>query len=118
MSSPSDAYDRRLTELIDETASHAVDSKEFLEASKNLDAFSKIRPHLPVPEAEPILVVPQTKWGKLKAGLGAALDNETTRTFVKAGGAFAGVALVVWSTVHRDHVMEKQAMQQANQRPI
>ena len=119
MSSPSDAYDRRLTELIDETASHDVQSKEFLDAAKNLEAFSKIHAHLPkpepVPEPDP---VPATRWGKIRAGLAAALDNETTRTFIKAGGAFAGVALVVATTVRRDHVMEKQAMQQANQRPI
>jgi hypothetical protein len=117
MSSP-EIYERRLGELIDETASHPVESKEFLEAAKNVEAFSKIRAHLPEPEADLIPVTPLTRWGKLKAGMGAALDNETARTFIKAGGAFAGVALVVWSTVHRDHVMDKQAMQQANQRPI
>lgn len=116
MSSPSDAYDRRHTELIDETASFDVQSEEFLQAAKNLEVFSKIRTLLPEPEPAP--PVPCTRWEKVRAGAAAALDNETTRAIIKAGGAFAGVGLVVWATVRRDHVMEKQAMQQANQRPI
>lgn len=116
MSSPSDAYDRRHTELIDETATFPVQSEEFLQATKGLEAFSKIRAHLP--ELDPIPAVPVTRWEKVRAGAAAALDNETTRALIKAGGAFAGVGLVVWATVRRDHVMEKQAMQQANQRPI
>lgn len=117
MSSPREAYDRRQTELIDESASFDVQSEEFREAAKNLRLFSESGPLIAHPESEPTLV-PTTRWGKIKAGMSAVWDNETTRVFLKAGGAFAGVGLVVWSTVHRDHVMEKQAMQQANQRPV
>lgn len=119
MSSPSDIYDARLHELIDETASIDITSKEFLDAAKNLQVFSQVRAMIPQPEPEPAPVPkPSTKWEKVKAGASSVWDNETTRVFIKAGGAFAGVALVVWSTVHRDHVLEKQAVQQANQRPI
>lgn len=112
---PSEAYDNRLVQLIEEASSHDLTSDESTKAMSNLAVFSKCRPAPPEPKPDPIHV-PTTRWEKAKAGLAAALDNETARTVIKAGGAFAGVALVVWSTVHRDHVVERQALQQANQR--
>ena len=75
---------------------------------KNLRILSECRPPVtPEPEAAPDST---TVMGKLKAGVAGVWDNETTRVFIKAGGAFAGVALVVWSTVHRDHVIQREAM--------
>lgn len=59
---------------------------------------------------------PNTVMGKLKANLNGVWDNETTRVLIKAGGAFAGVALVAWTTIHRDHVITRDALSQANQR--
>jgi len=84
---------------------------------KNLKLYSECRPPKPEPEPEPA-VVPTTRWGKIKAGASCVWDNETTRTLIKAGGAFAGVAVVAYSTIHKDHVMERQALAQANQRPV
>ena len=107
--------DERLRELIDEASGLDIESNDFALAAKNLRLFSEVRPLLP--EAEPTsTTVPATKWGRFKAGTAAVWDNETTRVFIKAGGAFAGVGLVVWSTIHKDHVMERQALAQANQR--
>jgi hypothetical protein len=83
---------------------------------QNLSTFSQSRPPKPEPEPTPE-PVPTTVWGKTKAGLSKVWDNETTRVLIKAGGTFAGVAVVVYSTVHRDHVLDKQAIMQANQRP-
>lgn len=116
MSKPHEVYDTRLAQLIEEATSFDIQSEESTKAMKNLEVFSKCRPPQPEPETEPT-VVPTTKWGKFKAEAGSVLDNETTRALIKAGGAFAGVGLVVWSTIKRDHVMERTALQQANQRP-
>lgn len=107
--------DSRLHELIDEASSHDIDSKEFADAAKNIRLFSEIRPLLPDPEPDPA-PVPVTRWEKVKASAAMVWDNETTRVLIKAGGAFAGVGLVVWSTIHKDHVMERTALAQANQR--
>lgn len=116
---PGEIYDQVLSELIKETVTHDVHSEEFREASKNLRLFSESRQLMPQPDAEPI-VEPEkelTRWGRVRAEVAAALDNETTRTLIKAGGAFAGIVVVVYSTVHKDHVLDKQAIMQANQRP-
>lgn len=104
----------RLHELIDEASSHDIHSDEFAAAAKNLAEFSKLHSLLPEPEPAPA-PVPVTRWERVKAGASAVWDNETTRVFIKAGGAFAGVGLVVWSTIHKDHIMERQALAQANQ---
>lgn len=107
-------YDRRQRDLIDEIAQMPLEGDEFAAAAKNLNEFSKVRTLLPEPEILP--PVPTTRWGRFKAGASAVWDNETTRVFIKAGGAFAGVGLVVWSTIHKDHAMERTALAQANQR--
>lgn len=93
-------------DLADEDATAAV---------KNLEVFSKCRPPAPEPEPTPD-PVPTTWQGKLAARTAAVWDNETTRVLIKAGGAFAGIALVAYSTIHKDHVIERQAMAQANQK--
>jgi hypothetical protein len=84
-------------------------------AMKNLRVLSECRPPV-VPEPEATPEPPTTVRGKLMAGTARVWDNETTRVFIKAGGAFAGVALVVWSTIHRDQVIQREALSQANQR--
>lgn len=110
-----ESYDQRLRLLLDETASIDITDDNFPVAAKNLSAFAAVRAVLPEPEPVPD-PVPATRWGRFKAGAATVWDNETTRVFIKAGGAFAGVGLVVWSTVRRDHVLDKTAMNQANQR--
>jgi hypothetical protein len=117
MSSPRETFDVKLNDLIEEAASFDIQSDEATKAIRNLETFSHCRP--PEPEPEPVIpevVIPTTTWGRVKAEVSSAMDNETTRVLIKAGGTFAGVALVVWSTIHRDHVVERQALAQANQR--
>lgn len=109
-------FDDQFKELIDKATDNIdLATKEAETTMKNLKTFSECRP--PKPEPEPIPdPVPTTVWGKVKAGASSVWDNETTRVFIKAGGAFAGVAVVVYSTVKRDHVIDRQAIAQANQR--
>lgn len=112
-----DTYEARFEELIEATANYDLHSDDATKAFKNLETYSKSAPK-PPPEPEPIPdPVPTTRWEKFKHGSAKVWDNETTRVFIKAGGAFAGVAIVAYSTIHRDHNLERQAMNQANQRP-
>jgi hypothetical protein len=108
-------YDASFRKLVDDATNHPIESKEATDALKNLKIFSECRPPTPEPQPEST-PEPTTFWGKTRLGLARALDNETTRVFIKAGGAFAGVALIAYSTIHRDHVIERQALSQANQR--
>ncbi len=112
MSSPRQTYDEHLTELIHQAARFDLASEGATTAMQNLEKFSKCAP-APDPEPEPT-PEPLTRWGRVRASVACALDNETTRTFIKAGGAFAGVGLVVWSTIHRDGVLDRQSLDQAN----
>lgn len=113
MPKPDDVYGQTFEDLVVKAAQHPLESQEATTAFKNLKTFSESRPPVtePLPAPEPTTV-----WGKVKAGTVRALDNETTRTLIKAGGAFAGVALVAYATVYKDHVVERQALAQANQR--
>ncbi len=115
MTSPRELYDKKLVELIENVPTD-LETDESTTAMRNLRTFSECRPPQVEPEPEPP-AVPTTAWEKMKAGIAAVWDNETTRTLIKTGGTFAGVALVAWSTIHRDHVIERQALAQANQRP-
>ena len=109
-------FDDHLREMIDKaTEDIDLSSEEATTAMKNLKTFSECRPAAPEPEPTPD-PVPTTAWEKFKLGSSRVWDNETTRVFIKAGGAFAGVALVAYSTIHKDHVIERQALAQANQR--
>lgn len=108
-----DLYRKKLTEAKD------VDlcTDDGTAAMKNLKTLSEALPPAPTPiEVDP--EPPTTVMGKLKYGVGKVWDNETTRVFIKAGGAFAGVALVAWTTIHRDHVMLREPLAQANQRTV
>lgn len=118
MSQPLEVYDARLMQLIDEVASHDIHTKEFEQASKNLETYLRSRQLLPKPPPEPEPICePQTRWERWGTRLAAFWDNETTRVLIKSGGALGGVILVVASTVKRDHVVQREALQQANQRP-
>lgn len=116
MSSASESHDKVMSDFIHEVANFDLADDATEVAMRNLEIFSKSRPPAPEPEPEPT-PVPTTRWGKVKAGMSVVWDNETTRVLIKAGGAFAGVAVVAYSTIRRDHIIEKTALQQANQRP-
>lgn len=115
MDTTRDLYDQHQRRLIDEFDKIDIASDDFASATKNLSAFSQVRALMPEPEPAPA-PVPVTKWERLKCGVSAVWDNETTRVLIKAGGAFAGVGLVVWSTIHKETVVERTALAQANQR--
>lgn len=106
-------YDDVLCNALSEVKTHDLATDSATTAMQNLKTLSECRPPTPEPEVTP---EPTTVLGKLKAEMGRWWDNETTRVLIKAGGAFAGVALVTWTTVHRDHVLTRDAMSQANQR--
>lgn len=109
-------FDENLRELIDKATDNIdLASDEASKAMKNLKIFSECRPPKPEPEPTPA-PVPVTRWEKVKAAASCVWDNETTRVAIKAGGALTGVVVVAWSTVHKDHVLERQALAQANQR--
>lgn len=115
MDNTHEAFNTKFLVLIDNVPTD-LESQETTVAMKNLEIFSKCRPPEPSPEPviEPEPVVPTTRRGKTLAWMARALDNETTRIIIKSGGAFAGVAVVAYSTIHRDHVLERQALDQAN----
>lgn len=108
-------YDEVLRGALEKAKKLDIESDEATAAIKNLKVLSDCRP----PEPEPVLTPvpePTTVLEKVRVGLAGVWDNETTRVLIKAGGAFAGVALVAWTTIHRDHVMTREALSQANQR--
>ncbi len=116
MSSAYEAHDAQLASFIEEAASYTLGTDEATTAMKNLKLFSEV--HVVAPEPEPTPdPVPETRFGKVMARVAAVWDNETTRVLIKSSGAFAGVALVAYSTIKRDHVLERTALAQANQRP-
>lgn len=100
-------FDKVYSEALAQIQPEALYDEEAADFLRNLRLLSECRP--PV-TAEPEAPTPTTGAGKLRAAVAGVWDNETTRVFIKAGGAFAGIALVVWSTVHRDHVIQREAM--------
>jgi hypothetical protein len=112
---PNDLYNKVFVEFLENVKDHDLATDAASAAMKNLKTFSECRPPDPEPQPEPT-PEPTTFWERTKAGTARVWDNETTRVLIKAGGAFAGVALVAYSTIHKDHVMERQALAQANQR--
>lgn len=112
--SDAESYDKLFMHVADKASQYELSSDEATIAMKNLKIFSEARP--PESEPKPEIAQPTTVGGKILAGLKGAWNNETTQVFIKAGGAFAGVALVAWTTVHRDHVITRDALSQANQR--
>lgn len=114
MSELNDEYDKVFMNALNEVYQFDINSDEATAGIKNLKVLSECRP----PEQEELKTKPEpvTVLEKVKANLPGVWDNETTRALIKAGGAFAGVALVTWATVRRDHVMTRDALSQANQR--
>lgn len=116
MDTPQERFDETLMDFVDRIAKLDLADDDATTAVKNLETFSKCRPPTPELEPDPTPVY-TTKWEKVRASAAGVWDNETTRVLIKAGGAFAGVALVAYSTIHKDHTFERQALAQANQRP-
>lgn len=108
-------YDELYCNALTDVKSIDFSTDDATTAMKNLKTLSECRPPTQTSEPE-ALPEPTTVLGKLKVNLRGVWDNETTRVFIKAGGAFAGVALVTWTTIHRDHVLTRDALSQANQR--
>lgn len=106
---PQDYFDEAYKELVEKIVEMPLEDEATTTRIRNLRTFSECRIEVAPDEEEPT-----TKWGKFKCGVSKIWDNETTRTAIKAGGAFAGVIAVVWTTVHRDHVIEREALNQAN----
>lgn len=115
MSLPNEIFDEKFVDLLREVSNFDFESKEATAAVQNLETFSRCRPPAQDPEPEP-QSVPTTIWEKVKANAMVVWDNETTRVLIKTGGTFTGVALVAYSTIRRDHILERQALAQANQR--
>lgn len=116
MDTPLSLYDETYMEAVRDVRDRELDLESTTTAIKNLETLSKCRPPEP-PETSTETPEPTTFWGKVAVQVACVWDNETTRTLIKAGGAFAGVALVAHQTVRKDHVLERQALAQANQRP-
>jgi len=108
-------FDAAYRDVLDKATKLDPDTDEATIALKNLKTLTECRPPTPDPEPESV-PEPTTVLGKLKYNLAGVWDSETTRVLIKAGGAFAGVVLVTWTTVHRDHVLTRDALSQANQR--
>lgn len=106
-------YDEHLKELMDKVTELDINDPATLTAMKSVQIFSNSRPSLPEVPPTP---EPTTLRGRAGRRIAAIWDNETTRVFIKAAGAFAGVGAITYATIHKDHVIERQALAQANQR--
>ena len=115
MSDAVNLFDEVYCDALTEVKTHDLSTDDATTAMKNLKTLSECRPPTPDPEPEPT-PEPTTILEKLKQGMGGVWDNETTRVLITSSGAFAGVALVTWATVRRDHVLTREALSQANQR--
>ena len=110
---PQALYDERLAEMFEAIPNYDLSSDEATTAMKNIKIFSECRPPAPDPEPTP---EPNTFRGKLAVRTARIWDNETTRVAIKAGGALAGTVAVIYATIHKDHVLERQAMGHATQK--
>ena len=119
MSTQNDKFDETFVKFVDQIGSLPdLESDEASKAMRNLHTFSQCRPPKPDPEPEPTPEpIVLNRWERFKVGASCVWNSETTQVLVKTAGTFGGVALVVWSTIHRDHVLERQSLAQANQRP-
>lgn len=117
MENPTEAFETVYCDMlasIHDNVDYASDTAKL--QIENLVNLSKARPEPVEPDTTP--PVPETRWGRFKLGAARALDNETTRTLIKAGGSVAGVVVVVYATIHKDHVLERQSIDQAHQQQI
>jgi hypothetical protein len=116
MDKPHEIYDVKLAELIEEATAHPADSDEARKAMSTLKTFSECRPPAPIQELE-LEPEPTTVWGKTKSLVARVYESETTRVVVKTFGSVASVGVVVYATVKRDHALDRNALNQANQQP-
>lgn len=114
MDNPQQSFNAAYAKLVAQVADGDPSDPATMNAAKILKTFSEST--VP-PTAAQTPTTPTTRWQKIRAQVGGVLDNETTRTVIKALGAFGGVAYVTRATVKRDHVLERTALAQANQRP-
>lgn len=68
---------------------------------------------LPEPTPEP---VPTTRLGRFWHGCKQAAKSENFGTGLKVAGGAASTAMVVYATILRDHHLEREPFQQANQK--
>lgn len=117
MANPTESFDAVYIEMLD-NINNVTDyaSEDATTMIDNLVKLSKARPEQPEPVVAPD-PVPETRWGRFKLGTARVLDNETTRTVIKAVGSVAGVVVVAHATIKKDHVLERQALDQAHQQP-
>lgn len=110
-----EVFDDKIVDALESIDFTKMSDDETTVAVKNLKTLSECRP--PQPETDPdTQTVPETTWEKVKFSTAKVWDNETTRVLIKSGGALASVLVVAYSTIHKDHVIERQALAQANQR--
>lgn len=118
MADPTESFNIVYCEMLDNINNvddYASDTAKLM--IENLAVLTKSRPEPTEPEPTPD-PVPETRWGRFKLGAARVLDNETTRTLIKAGGSVAGVGVVAYATIRKDHVLERQALDQAHQQQI
>lgn len=113
-------FDDTVTNLVDRLARRDLSDDTIMKEITALGKFAELRRVVvTVPEPAPTLApIPESAWCRVKAGAARIWDNETTRVAIKAGGALTGVIVVAWSTIHKDGVLEKQALAQANTRTV
>lgn len=115
-SSPKQLYDEQFNRFMSEIAGSELADDSTTTEFKNFKLFSEIT--VPAAAEPDPIPEPTTVQGRILRGISRVWDNETTRVLIKAGGAFAGVATVAYATIHKDHVLERQAYQQAQQTRI
>jgi hypothetical protein len=113
---PTDAFNELFIEAVADLKNRELDAESTTTAINNFVNLSKAQPTPPEPVVDPN-PVPETRWGRVKLGVRNAWDNETTRTVIKAGGSLLGVVVVANATIKKDHVLERQALDQAHQPP-
>lgn len=116
MTSPLESFNEKYNDLVMDIDPAAFGSELETQKVKDLKLFSESLPaHLaPEPEPEP---VPTTKLGQFWCGFKRAAASENFGIFIKSGFAALAVGGVTYATVKNDHVLEKQALAQANQTP-
>lgn len=100
-----------LLTLVEKAASLDIQSNEATTAWQNVKIVNDLIPE----QTDPTDPEPTTFMGKVARTASKVWDNDTTRVLLKSGFAFAGVAGVAYTTIHKDHVVERQALAQANQ---
>lgn len=118
MADPTETFNTLFCDIVSDIKGDDYAAESTAAKINNLATLLKVRP---LPTDEPVVVpdpVPETRWGRFKLAAAKVLDNETTRTVIKAAGSVAGVGIVAYATINKDHVLERQALDQAHQQQI